>query len=55
MRIFFLVRTSGSALALKLAKSGSEAMIAVDPKSETAGIVWRIGEIVEGREISPPA
>ena len=30
MRIVFLVSTTGSALALKLAKSGSEAMIAVD-------------------------
>ena len=35
MRIVFLVSTTGSALALKLAKSGSEAMIAVDPKGET--------------------
>ena len=38
MRIVFLVSTTGSALALKLAKSGSEAMIAVDPKGETN---WR--------------
>ena len=35
MRIVFLVSTTGFALALKLAKSGSEAMIAVDPKGET--------------------
>ena len=35
MRVVFLVSTIGSALALKLAKSGSEAMIAVDPKGET--------------------
>ena len=34
MRIVFLVSTIGSALAPKLAKSGSEAMIAVDPKGE---------------------
>jgi hypothetical protein len=32
MRIVFLMSTTGSALALELAKSGSEAMIAVDPK-----------------------
>ena len=36
MRIIFRVSTVGSALALKLAKSGSEAMIAVDPKGETS-------------------
>jgi len=35
MRIIFRVSTVGSALALKLAKSGSEAMIAADPKGET--------------------
>ena len=35
MRIVFLVSTIGFALALKLAKSGHEAMIAVDPKGET--------------------
>ena len=38
MRVVFLVSTTGSALALKLAKSGSEAMIAVVPKGETN---WR--------------
>ena len=36
MRIVFLMSTTGSALALKLAKSGIEAMIAVDPKGETS-------------------
>ena len=38
MRVVFLVSTIGSALAVKLAKSGHEAMIAVDPKGETN---WR--------------
>jgi hypothetical protein len=38
MRIVFLMSSTGSALALSLAKSGSEAMIAEDPKGETN---WR--------------
>jgi len=38
MRDGFLMRIAGSVLALRLAKSGSEAMIAVDPKGETN---WR--------------
>ncbi len=43
MRIVFLVSTIGFALALKLAKSGHEAMIAVDPKARQTGIAGAVG------------
>ena len=54
MRIVILVSTNGSALALKLAKSGDEAMMAVDPKGRRTGVAGAVGWIVEGSEIPRP-